>query len=371
MKDKINRYGQFFTEENLCDYVLNKINEIKSIKGNILEPSFGSGNFINNLEKYNDINLDGVEIDEMHYNNYINNNYNKNVCLHNIDFLKFNNNKKYDFIIGNPPYIELCYSFYSKEEQLILKNKYKGISNGRTNLVHFFMEKSFSLIEEDGIIAYLLPSSILTSPTYKAVRKYIYDNFNVECLIEDVLFKDVAIKVCLLVIRKKKNNGKYFFINDDNYYIMENYNKFTESKTIKDCGFNVNIGEVVWNQKKEILSNNESDQMLIYSNNIEKNKLKIGVKDNDGKKQYIKGYEIKYKNCIIFPRTVSKKIKYLFIKDNNKFIFENHVLVMTHEKIEYLEEFHSKLESGYYDDMLLSFFNSSNLTKTELLSLPF
>ena len=96
------------------------------------------------------------------------------------------------------------------------------------------MSKSFELLNDDGIIAYLLPSAILTSPTYKHIRKEIYQNFNVEYIKEDVRFPNVAIKVCLLVIRKSKNNGKYFYINNDNYFLMENYLNFKQTKTLKE-----------------------------------------------------------------------------------------------------------------------------------------
>ena len=86
---------------------------------------------------------------------------------------------------------------------------------------------------------------------------------------------------------------------------------------------------------------------------------------------HIKNKEVRYTNCIIFPRTVSKKIKFYFVKDNQNYIFENHVLVLTHPDLDMLEKFYKNLKSGIYNELLNSFFNSSNLTKGELLSLPF
>ena len=368
MKSEINKYGQFFTEKEMCKYVLDIVNNIKPLKGKVLEPSFGSGNFIDELSNY-DVEIEGVEIDEKYYNSYKNSKKN-NALLFNFDFMDFNTGT-YDFIIGNPPYIELCYSFYNKMEQEVIKNRYKGIAGGRINLVHIFLQKSFDMINDDGIIAFLLPSAILTSPIYKGLRKRIYEEFNIEYLIEDISFKDVAIKVCLLVIRKCKNNGKYLFINNDNYFIMENYEKFNNSATLKDAGFKVNIGEVVWNQKKDLLTDDSNENILVFGPNITNEGIKIGVGSNDGKKQYIKEQSIRYANCIIFPRTVSKTIKYFFVRNNTNMIFENHVLVVSNENIELLNKFHSKLEEGVYDELLTSFFNSSNLTKTELLSMPF
>jgi tRNA1(Val) A37 N6-methylase TrmN6 len=363
---KEGKYGQFFTEKEMCDYVLELVNNIKKIGGNCLEPSFGDGEFIKSLEKYNFEKLDGVEIDNKHYNKY--NSNNKKIEVFNKDFLDFNSDITYDFIVGNPPYIELCYSFYSKNEQDKIKKLYKNISNGRINLVHIFLKKCFNMLNYDGIIAFLLPSSVLTSPIYKKIRKEIFDNYTIEFLKEDVNFKGVAIKVSLLVIRKNKTNNNFFFINNDNFFIMENYNNFKETKTIKDYGFDVSIGEIVWNQKKDILTDDSNENILIYSNNIKYDKLDIS--SNRDRKQYIKLDTIKHENCIIFPRTISKKIKFHYVKNNKNMIFENHVLVLTNNNSELLDKFYFNLKSGSYDKLLNSFFNSSNLTKSELLSLP-
>lgn len=224
------------------------------------------------------------------------------------------------------------------------------------------------MLNDDGIIAFLLPSSILTSPVYKKIRKEIFDNYTIEFLKEDVNFKNVAIKVSLLIIRKNKNNNNFFFINNDNYFIMEKYNNFKNTKTIKDYGFNVSVGEIVWNQKKDILTDDSNENILIYSNNIKYDKLDI-IGNNRDRKQYIKHNIIKHENCIVFPRTISKKIKFCYIRNNKNMIFENHVLILTNENLELLEKFYFNLKSGIYDNLLNSFFNSSNLTKSELLSL--
>ena len=355
----VKEYVQFFTPIDLVNETLDIINNIKPIQGNVLEPSFGDGNFINGLSKYN-IELDAVEIDKKYYKTF------NNVSTFNIDFLDYKTNKKYDFIIGNPPYIELCYSFYNKEKQDLIKQEY-NISNGRLNLVHIFLKKCFNLLNEDGILAFLLPSAVLTSPIYKILRKEIYEQYTIKYLNENVNFKGVAISVCLLVIQKRKDNNDYFYVNGDSYFITKNYKEFSNKKTLKDEGFDVNIGEIVWNQKKDILTENNTVNTLIYSSNIKYNSLDLTPTRN--RKQYI-DYPVKHNNCIVFPRTISKKIKFYYVKNNENLVFENHVLVLIGNPVK-LEQFYLKLLNGDYDQLLLSFFNSSNLSKSELLSLPF
>jgi hypothetical protein len=70
------------------------------------------------------------------------------------------------------------------------------------------------------------------------------------------------------------------------------------------------------------------------------------------------------------PRTISKKIRFALI-ENNQYIFENHVLVISNKDKDKLLLFYKNLKYGLYNNLLLSFFNSSNLTVSELLSLPF
>lgn len=366
MKGKINKYGQFFTQKDLCMEVIDEINKINKISGRILEPSFGTGNFLDVLNDIDNIKIDAIEVDKLHFKNYKSNSIN----LFNMDFIEFNPDYMYDFIIGNPPYIEVCYSFYDESKRLKIKKEYSEISNGRLNLVHIFMKKSFDMLSDGGIIAFLLPSSILTSSTYKKIRKIIFENFNIEYLKENVNFKGVAIKVSLLIIKKTSNKGDYFYVNGDNFFIMESYEKFKSDKTLKDMGFSVSIGEVTWNHEKDNLTDDIQEKRLIYSDNLAYDGLNLNV-FRKNRRRYIKNKDIKYKNCIIFPRTLSKKIKFHYVLDNKNFVFENHVLVLTHENKLLIDKFYKKLKSGYYDDLLNSFFNSSNLTKSELLSLPF
>lgn len=95
--NKEGKYGQFFTDKELCDYVLNEVNNIKKISGNCLEPSFGDGKFLKSFEKYNFDKLVGIEIDSEHFIKY--NSDDNRIEILNEDFLYYNNNIKYDFIV--------------------------------------------------------------------------------------------------------------------------------------------------------------------------------------------------------------------------------------------------------------------------------
>ena len=51
-----------------------------------------------------------------------------------------------------------------------------------------------------------------------------------------------------------------------------------------DLNFNVNVGNIVWNQCKKDLTDNNNKTLLIYSSDIKNNKLSIKKYSNNEKK---------------------------------------------------------------------------------------
>ncbi|MCH3923821.1 MAG: SAM-dependent methyltransferase [Bacteroidales bacterium] len=376
MFDKTDRYkyGQFFTPSSMCNKILKMVDKINPIQGDVLEPSFGKGNFLKALQKYKDINsITGVEIDKDFFSHFTKRN--KNICadLENIDFLDFKNKRQFDLIIGNPPYIELCYSFYDKDKIEQIKNDYKDMSNkGRMNIVHIFLLRSLEMIKDGGIIAFLLPTAILTSPVYNKIREKIYDDFSVKYVNEHIEFDDITLRICLLIIKKEKTKDKnFFYVTNNNFYITNNFNKIKTNKTLKDYGFEVEIGEVVWNKRKDILTDDNRYNKLIYSYNITRGHLIDKRSKNEEKKSFIKKTKVRHKNCIILPRTIYKELRFFYVENNKDMNFENHVLVIKNKNKALLKAFYDKLQDDEYEKIIKTFFNSTNLTIQEVLSLPY
>ena len=57
--------------------------------------------------------------------------------------------------------------------------------------------------------------------------------------------------------------------------------------TLSDLGFNVNVGNIVWNQCKKELTDDKDKTLLIYSSDITDNKLVTKEYSNNEKKNYI------------------------------------------------------------------------------------
>jgi len=106
----------------------------------------------------------------------------------------------FDFIIGNPPYI----TFRKKIDYDPTESIYPYIVNGSANAATLMIGRSLDLLKNDGILAFLLPKSILFVDSYRKLRKYLTEN-NVILQVFDLgsKFIDVRGEQCILFIQKR------------------------------------------------------------------------------------------------------------------------------------------------------------------------
>lgn len=368
------QYGQFMTEDSMAAKILHVIDNKSRIGGRILEPSFGKGSFIKRLaDVYSFDRLDGYEIDPDLYSQVTLTP--ENIHLYCDDFLLNVILEKYDHVVGNPPFVEVNYSYYSPEMIKVFKDIYQNITDGRLNLVHMFIYESSLVLKPNGYLSFLLPSVILTSPYYTKLRKFIYDNFTVEYVRNDMKFAGIGVKVSLLILKKSKDQADKYFVNYGNqYYITDTYMIYPPSeRSLKDAGFIVSIGDICWNHHKSELTDDSSYFPVLYTKNIVNNKISLDVDlGNSEKKQYIKKNTLdpKYKNFIAFPRTNTKNLKFVYVKDNHQYHVENHLLTITHENIEMLDNLYEMFVNGEMEKYLELFQTSKTWSTKELYSIP-
>lgn len=273
---------------------------------NILEPSCGSCEFIEKaMVCYPSASITGVEYNKTIYENIKNNYANRDATDSGIiriiegDFLKTTIREKFDLIIGNPPYYVLPKADVDKE--------YYTYFDGRPNIFLLFMIKSMTLLADDGILCFILPKSFLNCLYYNKTRKHIYDNYTIlsieEC--EDD-YIDTEQQTIIFVVQKKAeaveargddeaNNKKYRLQNvSDNYTIFGTCEVITRinelcihATTLNALGFKVSVGNIVWNENKELLTDDTQKTRLIYSSDIKNNTLGVRQYANNKKKNYI------------------------------------------------------------------------------------
>tara|TARA_Y100001958_G_scaffold140590_1_gene115350 strand:+ start:3210 stop:4505 length:1296 start_codon:yes stop_codon:yes gene_type:complete len=353
--------GIFFTPPKSIRKVVNYIDHILRHKyKTVLEPSCGSCEFIKYIDKKDDLTITAVEYNETIYDKIQELNFKNNVSLYNQDFLELNLKEKYDLILGNPPYF-----VYKKSD---INQKYHKYLKGRPNIFLPFILKSLELLNDNGILAFVLPKSFLNCGYYSGVREYIYHNFCVKKIFDlsehqYIETQQDTFALILKKTRKRFKNDKFFIQNDFIMNTEENIislkNIINHSSTLHKLGFTVFNGKFVWNQEKPYLTNiKEDNYRLIYSGDIENGKLNClddklidkywkglmikyeikptkGLKDKIDKKHYVKKGHLLNKltkgMTLIINRgygNIDYNLDFALVDNIDEYFLENHVLAI-------------------------------------------
>ena len=324
--------GQYFTPKSIRELLLSKLP--KKDNAYILDPACGSGEFLLSCEKYfKNPNLNGFEIDKNLVD--VASKLIKNSNIKNIDALNIDIKNKYDYVIGNPPYFEIRLN-----EKL--KSKHFEIIKGRVNIFSLFIKIGLEALKDEGYLAYVVPPSMNNGAYFSKLREYIIKNASLEYLhIIDGAdnFHSANQKVMLIILKKtnSKKSNKYIFekngitiFTEDKKFLNEVYKN---TICLKEIGFGVKTGSIVWNEHKEKLTNDKNNStLLIWSSNIIDGKIIIPNTKN--KPQYIKNIpkDLIIKSRVVVVNRITGSSKDINIKsaivDEKEFVCENHVNVI-------------------------------------------
>jgi len=200
--------GGFYTPEPIAEFVL-RWGVNGSSDYDILEPSCGDGVFLEQLVKhkisYNTITA--VELDEAEAAKAGKIEL-KNKQIINDDFHVYCNNthKRFDLVIGNPPYIR--YQFFDRLQQVEAGDIFikAGLTYSKlTNAwVSFVVGASLLLKEKGGKIGFVLPAEILQVSYAQQLRSFIarfYNKINIISF-QKLVFPDIQQEVVLLLCEK-------------------------------------------------------------------------------------------------------------------------------------------------------------------------
>ena len=368
--------GIYFTPPSTIIKNIQYLKNINSNFNNILEPSCGTGEFLKVISnEFKNSSVYAVEKNNTIFNS-IQNLFEDNIQILNDDFITHNFTTKYDLIIGNPPYFVL-----NKKNVPKIYNDYY---TGRPNIFIIFIIKSLSLLAENGILSFVLPKSFINCLYYDKTRKFIDENYtilNIENC-NDNYIETKQETITFVLQNKKSNNNNLFVLKINNYTIFGNKemiqkvkNLYNDSTTLNKLGFNVNVGNVVWNQCKDILTDDPSKTRLIYSSDIKNKNLIFKKYKNKKKKNYIrkKGED---KPLLVLNRGygVGKyNFEYCLINTNFDYLIENHLICIrskNKENNERLINMYRKIinsfENSKTEEFIKLYFGNSAINTTEL-----
>ena len=369
--------GIYFTPPSCVNNNINLLQPYLKSTINVLEPSCGSCEYITALHKlFPHFIITGIEYNETIYQSILQLNNDK-INIKNIDYLKYETDVKYDLIIGNPPY------FVMKKEDV--DKSYHTYFEGRPNIFILFIIKSIKMLNDDGILSFILPKNFLNCLYYDKTRKYIGKHFQILNIIEcnDDKYIETHQDTVILIIQKTRScNNTVFILEINNYTIFTNQDNskkikklYKNSMSLLELGFKVSVGNVVWNQCKGLLTDDESKTRLIYSGDIENNTLIKKKYRNDDKKNFINKKGIK-RPMIILNRGYGVgeyKFNYCFIDETNEYLIENHLICieyntdLPHDKLIILyKKILLSLNDKRTTEFITIYFGNNAINTTEL-----
>lgn len=230
----MNKKCQVFTPENYVKELLDSVGYTQNLYGKkILENSCGDGNILvaivqryiddcvtNGLSRTRIKNglardIYGVEIDPEQYEKCINklnyvlekNNINSvEWKIYNEDYLRWGYEVKFNFIVGNPPYI--TYSELSKENQKYVKETFESCAKGKFDYCYAFIEKGIKSLKKKGKMAYLIPSSIFKTVFGLNLRNYMKPYITViKDYTQERVFDNALVKSSIMVLDKQRRQN--------------------------------------------------------------------------------------------------------------------------------------------------------------------
>lgn len=137
--------------------------------------------------------------------------YQPNLIYENSKLYQYYN--KFDYVIGNPPYITLYGrrdKKKSENQRIYYLQKYHQfphtVKNGKINYVMLFLEHGLEFLAKNGMISYLVDVSFFETP-YKYCRKYLLENTRIHRLIYNIKsFESVASGQVIISAEKERVN---------------------------------------------------------------------------------------------------------------------------------------------------------------------
>lgn len=209
------KYGQYFTKTKIVSRVLNLIQEFKSYPNNIkiLEPSFGTKNFIKVLDENGFKNIIGCEIDP-------------SLTTTPTDFFNFSIENKFDLIIGNPPFTKynVPESYYYPKKHVhsnIYPDEYltKSLFNkDKEKIENIFILKSLKhLKNKDSTLSFVLPISFFIKNRNKEIKRELLKIFSTIIIFQNnEVWFDYHIPCCFAIFTNTEQYKDIIIIQYEN-----------------------------------------------------------------------------------------------------------------------------------------------------------
>lgn len=199
--------GGFYTPNEIASFILRWALE-GTAEFDILEPSSGDGVFLKEIQRgnhqYNSVTA--IELDKKEFQKSKSTELAKSEFI-NSDFHEYciKSNKRFDLVVGNPPYIR--YQYFNRTQQVFASDIFKtaGLKYSKlTNAWVSFVVGSSLLLKKHGKIGFVLPAEILQVSYAQPLREFLaqfYNKINIVSF-KKLVFPEIQQEVVLLLCEK-------------------------------------------------------------------------------------------------------------------------------------------------------------------------
>ena len=115
----------------------------------------------------------------------------------------------FDVVIGNPPYLRVqgLRENFEKESQFYEQHYFSATE--RFDFYVLFMERAFLLLNQNGLMSFILPHKFINASFGIGIRKFIYNNKALKSLIHfgaEQVFEDASVYTCIIGLSKCQNH---------------------------------------------------------------------------------------------------------------------------------------------------------------------
>ena len=352
--------GQYYTNRSVVDYILN--GKTLSENETFLDPCCGSGAFLMGVSTNNPSNLYGFDINpiavmiasanlimkysEIEFTPHV-------FCIDYLSKDLFTNNRadipfKFDNIYTNPPWGSDKDGLYTANYPLIK-------SKERASMV---IAESLTRLKENGILYFLLPTSLLKIKSHNDIRRYILSNTTIHQIdlyngrFDGVFTDYFSIKVC----PQKSQKQTYIVTSDNgNYRVTLSNSDYASGKIAIET-----FGQL----DKSIISKMESSCNDKLSHSTWALGIVTGDNKNKVKKEKAEGLEPVYVGKHVSPFKLQDVSSYILFDPENFQQCAKEEYFRAPEKLIY--RFIAKYPIVAYDDKQCLCLNSANILIPEL-----
>ncbi len=245
----------------------------------------------------------------------------------------------FDVIIGNPPYIKVQ-NIDEQQRKYFVKHKN---ASGKFDVYLLFLEKSFQLVKEGGIIGFITPSNYLKAQYGKNIRSLLSKKVTIKAFIDfgDLkVFSDATTYPSIIIFEKSKPDSqhklRYVKVKSlESQAIAELANaltrdlslEFIESYGVMQSSLSENNWSLTNQKSSEILEKIKHKGNLTLGELSER--IFTGVQTSADKEYVIRSNDSRFSKidkALLRP--------YLFGKDVRRWVtnFRNTFLIYPHEK---------------------------------------